>query len=327
MKVIMLLLSVIFCLEVNVTSAQNKKPEDFGFRHLKMRYQKDTVDILVLSKKGEEQKVKPVFLFIQGSLPTPLIILDEKKHPYQVFPFKTDSMLKDYHLVIISKPGVPLVLERQNLQSNFNYLDPATKAFPQKYINNDNLYYYVNRDATVVKYLKKQNWVAKNKFVIAGHSAGSVSKNVTHLIYAGGDPMGRLATMVEKIREDTTAKSNELEEEFTYWQKVVNDPENTTTKTGDSNKTNYSFSIPPIEYLKKLKIPVLVTFGTKDYGAPFNNFLRLEMIRLKKTNFTYNAYFGLEHNFFGFNKNGSVNYDIYNWDKVGLDWQHWLQQK
>jgi len=335
MKVIMLLLSVIFCLEVNVTSAQNKKPEDFGFRHLKMRYQKDTVDILILSKKGEEQKVKPVFLFLQGSLPTPLVILGENGRPYRVFPFKADSMLDDYHLAIISKPGVPLVLERQNLQSNFNYLDPATKAFPQKYINNDNLDYYVNRDATVVKYLKKQNWVAKNKFVIAGHSAGStiaaklasVSKNVTHLIYAGGDPMGRLATMVEKIREDTTAKAYDLEEEFTYWQKVVNDSENLTTKTGDSNKTNYSFSIPPINYLKKLKIPVLIAFGTKDYGAPFNNFLRLEMIRLKKTNFTYNAYFELEHNFFGFKKDGSVNYDIYNWDKVGLDWQHWLQQK
>jgi len=335
MKVIMLLLSVIFCLEVNVTSAQNKKPEDFGFRHLKMRYQKDTVDVLILSKKGEEQKVKPVFLFLQGSLPTPLVILGENGRPYRVFPFKADSMLDDYHLAIISKPGVPLVMEKVKLQPNYTYLDLVTKAFPKKFIINDNLDYYVERDAVVIKYLKKQKWVAKNRFVIAGHSAGSaiaaklamVSKNVTHLIYSGGDPMGRLATEVENIREDTTAKSNELEEEFTYWQKVVNDPENTTTKTGDSNKTNYSFSIPPIEYLKKLKIPVLIAFGTKDYGAPFNNFLRLEMIRLKKTNFTYNAYFELEHNFFGFKKDGSVNYDIYNWDKVGLDWQHWLQQK
>lgn len=335
MKILMLLLSTIFCLEVDIASAQNKKPEDFGFRHLKMLYKKDTVDILILSKKGEEQKVKPVFLFIQGSLPTPLIILGEDDKPYQVFPFKPDSLLQNYHMAIISKPGVAPVMNKAKLQPNFTFVDPATKAFPQKYILHDNLDYYVQRDAAVIKFLKKQNWAAKNRFVIAGHSAGSaiaakmalVSKNVTHLIYSGGDPMGRLATEVENIREDTTAKSNELEEEFAYWQKVVNDPENTTTKTGDSNKTNYSFSIPPIEYLKKLKIPVLVTFGTKDYGAPFNNFLRLEMIRLKKTNFTYKAYFGLEHNFFAFNKDGSVNYDVYNWDKVGLDWQHWLQQK
>lgn len=288
----MLLLSVIFCLEVNVTSAQNKKPEDFGFRHLKMRYQKDTVDILILSKKGEGQKVKPVFLFIQGSLPTPLIILGEDDKPYQVFPFKPDSLLQNYHMAIISKPGVAPVMNKAKLQPNFTFVDPATKAFPQKYILHDNLDYYVQRDAAVIKFLKKQNWAAKNRFVIAGHSAGSaiaakmalVSKDVTHLIYAGGDPMGRLATMVETIREDNTAKETDLEDEFSYWQEVVNDPEN--TNTGDSHKTNYSFSIPPINYLSKLKIPVLVAYGTKDFAAPFNDFLRLEMIRLKKTNFT-----------------------------------------
>lgn len=333
MNVWMLFLSILFCFELDFTSAQNKKPEDFGFRHFKMRYQKDTVDILILSKKGEEQKAKPVFLFVQGSLPTPLIILDEKG-PYRVFPFKADSMLTDYHLAIIGKPGVPLVLEKDKLQPNYTYLNPTTKAFPQKFITNDNVDYYVKRDVEVIKYLKKQKWVAKNKFVIAGHSAGSaiaaklsmVFKGVTHLIFSGGDPMGRLATMIENLREDSTTKASELEEEFRYWQETVNDPENTTTKTGDSNKTNYSFSIPPIEYLLKLKIPVLVAFGTKDFGAPFNHFLRLETIRLKKTNFTFKGYFGFEHNFFGFNKDGTVNYEVYNWDKVGLDWKKWLQQ-
>ncbi|RYE23043.1 MAG: hypothetical protein EOP42_23710 [Sphingobacteriaceae bacterium] len=331
MKSWILFLSVLFCFEL--AFAQNKKPEDFGFRHLIMRYQKDTVDILILSKKGEEQKVKPVFLFVQGSLPTPLIILDENKKPYQVFPFNPDSILVSYHLAIISKPGIPVILEKQNLQPNYTYLNTVTKAFPQKFITNDNLDYYVKRGVAAIKYLKKQKWVAKNKFVIAGHSAGSTiaaklalsSKNVTHLIYAGGDPMGRLVTMVETIREDTTAKAVDFEEEFTYWRKVVANPESRVTKTGDSNKTNYSFSIPPINYLKKIKIPVLVSYGTKDYGAPFNNFLRLETIRLKKNNFTYNAYWGLEHNFFGFNKDGSVNYNVYNWDKVGLDWLQWLQ--
>lgn len=334
MKVWLLFLSAIFCFYAEFTSAQNKKPEDFGFRYLKTIYQKDTVDILILSKKGEEQKVKPVFLFIQGSLPTPLIILGENDKPYHVFPFKPDSLLKDYHLAIIGKPGVAPIINKAKLQPNFTFVDPATKAFPQKYILHDNLDYYVQRDAAVIKYLKKQSWTAKNRFVIAGHSAGSaiaaklamVSKNVTHVIFSGGDPMGRMATMIENLREDSTAKESELEEEFTNWQKTVNDPENTDTKTGDSNKTNYSFSVPPIEYLLKLKIPVLVAYGTKDYGAPFNNFLRLETIRLKKTNFSFNAYFGLEHNFFGFNKDGSVNYKVYNWDKVGLDWKHWLEK-
>lgn len=334
MKIWILFLSTLFCFYTNLLSAQNKKPEDFGFRYLKTIYQKDTVDILILSKKGEEQKIKPVFLFAQGSLPTPLIILDKNDRPFQVFPFKPDSMLVDYHLAIIGKPGIPVIMSRTRLQSNFSYIDPATKSFPAKYILNDNVDFYVNRDVEVIKYLKKQSWVAKKRFVIAGHSAGSaivaklalVSKDITHIIYAGGDPMGRISTIIETIREDSTAKETDLEEEFSRWQQIVNDSTNTKTKTGDSNKTNYSYSIPPIEYLLKLKIPVLVAFGTKDYGAPFNNFLRLETIRLKKPNFTFKPYFGLEHNFFGFNKDGSINYEVYNWDKVGLDWLHWLEK-
>jgi hypothetical protein len=43
--------------------AQSKTPADFGYRHLTMRYQRDTVDILVLSKKGEELQRKPMFFY------------------------------------------------------------------------------------------------------------------------------------------------------------------------------------------------------------------------------------------------------------------------
>jgi hypothetical protein len=106
---------LLFALLGNVvtTFAQPKTPADFGYRHLRMRYQRDTVDILVLSKKGEELKRKPVFLFVQGSLPVPLIKIGEKG-PYGVFPFATTDFLPDFHLVIISKPGVPLVAETKN---------------------------------------------------------------------------------------------------------------------------------------------------------------------------------------------------------------------
>ena len=54
--------------------AQPKTPEDFGFRHLQTLYKGDVVDILIKSKKGEEQKKKPLLLFCQGSLPIPLLI-------------------------------------------------------------------------------------------------------------------------------------------------------------------------------------------------------------------------------------------------------------
>src|SRR5437763_1534599 len=98
----------IFLFLTNKLPAQNKKPEDYGFRYLKTTYKNNPVDILILSKKGEEQKSKPLFLFIQGSQPQPLIKYDQTGI-YMVFPFKTDSMLNEYHLAIIGKPYIPVI--------------------------------------------------------------------------------------------------------------------------------------------------------------------------------------------------------------------------
>jgi hypothetical protein len=58
-----------------VTSAfgQTKTPEEFGYRHIVLKYKSDNVDILIKSKKGEENVQKPLFFFCQGSLPQPLL--------------------------------------------------------------------------------------------------------------------------------------------------------------------------------------------------------------------------------------------------------------
>ena len=44
----------------------------------------------------------------------------------------------------------------------------------------------------------------------------------------------------------------------------------------------------------------------------------------KKTNLTFKAYIGTEHNYFPLKPNGEVDYDTFNWDKVADDWRHWL---
>ncbi|MGI8580787.1 MAG: dienelactone hydrolase family protein [Chitinophagaceae bacterium] len=98
--------------------------------------------------------------------------------------------------------------------------------------------------------------------------------------------------------------------------------------TGDTYKATYSFSFPPpINYLKQLSIPVLISYGTRDHTAPFIDYLRIEIIRLKKQNFTFIPYLGVEHNFFKFKSTGKIDYDKFNWDKVALDWYHWLLKK
>jgi dienelactone hydrolase len=311
--------------------------EEYGFRHFQTVYKGDTVDILIKSKKGEEQKPKPLFLFCQGSLPCPLIIKydrDGRQGIYNVFVFNTDSLTNEYHLAIIGKPYVPLIAEEKSLGPNFAYIDHTGK-FPEKYTERNLPGYYVSRNSEVIKFLQAQKWVSKNKLVVSGHSEGSTiaarlafeCKKVTHLIYSGGNPLGRIMSLVGQNRrlETDTDSTRFGEQQFDMWKRVIADPANMDDAQGDPNKANYAFSVPPaIKYLEQLKIPVLVCYGTKDWTVPFNDYLRVEMIRLHKNNFTFKAYVGTEHNFFPLKSNGEVNYEIFNWDRVAGDWQTWL---
>ena len=192
--------------------------------------------------------------------------------------------------------------------------------------------YYIARKTAVLRYLAKQPWVEAKNITIAGHSEGSTvvarmaakPGPISRVVYLSGNPLGRIMTMVAQQRALTDTMNAGAEEEFRYWQKVVADPQQEDCTTGDSNKTTYSFSGVPLQDLRKATIPIYIGYGTRDAAALFNDYLRLEMIREKKTNFTFKAYPGLEHNFFGF-KNGSIDYDQFNWDRVAQEMFAWVK--
>ena len=291
------------------------------------------MDILVKSAAGEEKKQKPLLFFCQGSLPIPLILYDEKGG-VGTFPFNPDSLTQDYHVAIAGKPFIPVTADIKTLQTDFCYRD-STGNFPADYRQRNLLTYYTARNFEVIKFLQIQPWIAKDKLVVAGHSEGSTiaakmasqSKKITHLIYSGGNPFGRILTIITRSRERETDSLQYAENNFNYWKGVVQNPGNTDVSKGDNNKNIYEFSIPPFSYLEKLLIPVLISYGTKDEGAvPFNDYLRIEMIRRKKTNFSFNAYFGTEHNYFGLKPDGQPDYNKFNWDIVAIDWLKWLRK-
>ena len=317
---------------------QNQRPEVFGFKHVQMQYQGDTVDILIKLKRDEINIPKPLFLFCQGSLPIPLMITYDslgKQKIYNVFPFNPDSLSKEYYLAIINKPGIPFLVDEKSLNSDMTYSDPSG-SFPKKYTDRNLLDYYVQRDIAVINSLQRQSWISKTKLVVAGHSEGSaiaakiafVYPKVTHLIYSGGNPFGRIMSIIERARVMETDTATYAEDAIKNWEKIVADSNNTIAKKEDSYKATYGFSIPPpINYLSKLKIPVFVTYGTKDYGVvSFVDYFRVETIRQHKTNFSFKPYIGTDHNFFPLKRNGETNYNIFNWDKVADDWREWLRQ-
>jgi dienelactone hydrolase len=328
---------LLFLLFHTAAFARQVLPEVYGFRHLQTVFRGDMVDILVKSKKGEEQVKKPLLLFCQGSLPIPLIIRyneQGRQGIYNVFVFNPDSLSAQYHLAIIGKPYVPLMASSDRLDKDLVYRDSSGRI-PRQYNERNTLDYYVNRNIAVIRFLQNQSWVSRQQLVVAGHSEGSTIAakmaaqfpRITQLIYSGGNPMGRILTLVERARMQENDSSRLAEKEIDHWRAVVADSSNINTAEGDSHKTTYGFSIPPMRYLERLTIPVLVCYGTKDASAPFNDYLRIEMIRRRKKNFCFKAYIGTEHNYFPLHADGSVNYDVFNWDKVAADWQRWLTQR
>lgn len=310
-----------------------KQPEDFGFRYFQIAYKGDPVDILIKSAKSEEKTQKPLLLFCQGSLPIPLILYAEKKG-FGTFPFNPDSLSHDYHIAIVGKPAIPVIADIKTLQNDYCFRD-STGNFPAKYIQRNLLTYYTGRNMEVIDFLQKQSWITKDKLVIAGHSEGSTiaakmasqSKKITHLIYSGGSPLGRILTIITRSRQREADSAQYAEDNFKYWEDVVQTPDDPYASKGDNNRNMYEFSKPPFSYLENLKIPVLISYGAKDEGsAPFNDYLRVEMIRRKKTNFTFKAYSGTEHNYFGLKSDGQTDYDNFNWDKVAMDWLKWLRK-
>jgi hypothetical protein len=327
--------TLIFLLIAVSTFAQNKTPEDFGYRYISLYYKKDRVDMLIKSKKGEENVNKPIFFFCQGSLPQPLIKY-EGKSAYGVFPFNPDSLSEKYHLAIVGKPYIPVIADIATLSNNFTYVDSAGK-FVKEYTDRNLLSYYVDRNLSIINYLQKQKWVSSSQLIVAGHSEGatiaakmaSKSKKITHLIYSGGNPMGRIMTIITQNRanESYTDTTSAGEQEINYWKEVVKNKTDMDGTYGDTHKATFEFSDPPITYLSKLNIPVLVTYGTKDWCAPFVDFMRVDFIRRNKQNFSFLPYVGTEHNFFPLTADNKPNYDIFNWDNVANDWLDWIRKK
>lgn len=313
--------------------AQNKTPEQFGFRLIKTIYKGDSVDVLIQSKKGDEQRIKPLLLFCQGNLPIPLI-KTVYNNLYPVFPFQTDSLLKEHHIAIIGKPYIPLIVPADNLGENFTYIEKNTNKAPLDFFKRNYPDYYVNRNIAVINLLQSLTYVSREKLVVAGHLQGytiatkmaSISPKITHLIITSGNPFGQITSMLAEFRkaEKRGDSTNYGEELMDYWQSVVSSNDNEDATYGDTYKSMYDFSAPAIQYLEKLKIPVFICYGTKDLNTPYNDYLRIEILRQKKENFTFKTYLGREHNFFSLKEKGEINYDDAGWDQVANDWRSWL---
>ena len=300
-------------------------PENFGYRHQTLIFRGDTVHILISSKIGEEEVPKPIIMEIQGSTGVPLIVHDGENMISSVSILK--GLVEDeYHLVMVNKPGIPLMCHHDELRKR-RYKIPGTNKYPEEYVKHNNLDYYVERNNEVVKYLKKQVWVDSSQFIIEGHSEGSTIAThmadrilgITHLIYSGGLPYyPRILAMIRQERQLEYDTINPwVQKSLDYWTDVIKQPLSSMQENGwDTKSETYSFSQSENEVLKRLHIPVLISFGTQDEAAPFNDMFHIEVIKDRNTNIQFKSYLGLDHYYQSTSEQDFIPMIVKDW----LDW-------
>ena len=292
------------------------------FNRIDLKTKKDTITFL---HSTFNEKPKPTIVFIQGSLPIPLIF-KENNESWINFPFNYPKFYKDVNLIIINRKGVLLITE-------YSDYEKAQNKPTKEYLENANLYYRVFQVEEVLKYLKKQEWVDKNNIFLVGHSEGyrvaakvaERNPKIKKIVCLAADPINRISENLIRIQLENTSLENDSLRVLKIY-KEINDYKNlkkfNVIQNDMMNFVSYNEN-PPINSFKKYKNPVLISYGTNDVRAFNNNLLPL---LINKKNLELKIYPDLDHNFIKkeFDKEGNPLEDSYHWDRVFKDVVDWL---
>ena len=127
--------------------SQSKELKDIGFEKTELKTKSDT--IVFIKSINDEKIKKPTIIFLQGSLPLPIIFKD-KDDVFTLFPFKTEEYLSKYNLILIARKGIPLI---GDFEKDSNGYKDENGNVPFEYIKHDNLTYRVQQAEEMLNFL------------------------------------------------------------------------------------------------------------------------------------------------------------------------------
>ena len=321
MKKLKSLLKISLLFLVSTSFSQNLDGLKY-FKKVNLFSKKDTITFI---HSTFNEKPKPTIVFIQGSLPNP-IVLNEDGYKWANLPFDYTKFIKEVNLVLISRKGV-------DLECNFNELENIQQSPTVEYLKNDNLDYRVFQVEEVLKFLKKQKWVNKENLFLVGHSEGyrvtakaaERNRKIKKIVCLAADPINRISENIIRLQIENTQMNHDSTRVSKIY-KEINDFKNLQKfDKGDYDMNNFvSYNEnPPYKSFEKFKNPILICYGTNDVRAYNNNLLPL---LINKKNLELKIYPDLDHNFLRkeFDKNGNAIEDSYHWDSVFKDVLEWL---
>lgn len=258
------------------------------------------------------EKKKPLLIFIHGSGNHPTFVYHKDLKSYNRAAFLEIEKYKDkFHIIYVSKPGVPLFDTIQKDLVNFSTSYPTNKEFTENY----SLEWRAETASLIIDKAIKLLPIETSKIIVIGHSQGGqvapkvavLNKKVTHCVMLNCNSLNHLYDFIlqERLAAQKGEKSFEesqknIDSLFADYKKIFAEP-NSKTKFFDE-ETYYrwvSFSDEtPLENMLKLKIPIYLIAGGKDILSSVTmntDYAQIEFLRYGKTNLTYKVYPNANH--------------------------------
>lgn len=283
--------------------AQQLSPEQLGFAGASIEHPDFGTVNYYISSNAIDQK-KPVLLYLDGSGAYPLFQYTSRGIGSSVLiDFRTLS--ETYHVVLISKPGVPFIDSVRQDASTGYPIYPA----PEEYTSRLSLDWRAGAAHHVLNALIQDYKVDMRKVAVVGISEGfqvgaklaTLNTHVTHLVLIVGNGLTQCFDFIIQNRLDAQSgkiTDAEAQANIDSLNAVFNDiyahPYATDKQWYGHTYLRWSSFCGnnPTENLMSLDIPIYLVAASNDRNTSVlgTDYLYLESIRLRKTNITYRVY-------------------------------------
>lgn len=256
---------------------------------------------------------KPLLLVLDGSGHLPMTILVQEKHRIEVMnTFGTDMLrLADrFHVVLISKPGVPFC-DTVQINSDTPTTDELERRLPPppEFNLRNGLEWRAGAASAVINDICRQLPVDRRRVVAYGFSEGAqvvprlavINKKVTHCAAIFGSGLNQLYDFIvaarmeaEKGHISPKAAQQRVDSLMTVFADIYQHPHDTGRQwEGHSYQrwASYGSGIS-LNHFTSLSIPIFVAAASQDRNSPIFglDYIPLEFLRLGKKNLTYKVY-------------------------------------
>ncbi|MDR1348877.1 MAG: alpha/beta hydrolase [Prevotellaceae bacterium] len=275
---------------------------------------------------------KPLLLFIQGSLPMPLIVDNNGYLDANHFSIFNKTVFNRFNVVEISQPNTPPVVNVENLNNQYAYVKSKNPYdYDKTYMKRNVVETYVERANEVIDCLIGENLVYSDSIYVYGHSQGayvaarlaSENETIKAIGFSSSSPFGRYAGIMQELRAEAIKgqitedeAQQQIENYWNSWMYMVQSTNVPDNWSGDLPATWKSFSQSVVEILANLKQPVFVTYGTRDYHSLACELLPIYFGFANKTNYKMHPMPGRGHNFELINDDGKKIWNDSKWSDV-----------